>query len=156
MRLQRNMHSHQQIGKENSRKKEKEEEEDDDGEDVSFCEQPGGGRMAGALPQSPDVQPSRHVHACGTGKTIPMDVLSYIRPYIWAYNRLVLAHTCMLNRYDPYIWTYNRLVVHTHSYPCGIGTNYVLTTVSTYCSVHMPHTPACVYEHQSHRTHSQP
>ena len=85
---------------------------------------------AGALPQSPDVQPSR---------------------------RGTYMH---VEQVRSYVWTYNRLVVHTHTHPgqcaCGIGTNYVLTTVSTYCSVHMPHTPACVYEHQSHRTHSQP
>ena len=89
LRSKRNMHLHQQMGKENSKRKKDGNGEE---EDVSFCEWPGGGRMAGALPQSPDVQPSRHVHACATGKTIPSDDLSYIRSYIWAYSCLVLAH----------------------------------------------------------------
>ena len=113
--LKRNMHSHQQIGKENSRKKEKDEEDDDGDEDVSFCEQPGGGRMAGALPQSPDVQPSRHVHACGTGTTIPIDVLSYIRPYIWAYYPHI--HACLTGTIRTYGHTTVLLyiLIHTHA-----------------------------------------
>ena len=60
-----------------------------------------GGRVAGALPQSPDVQPSR---------------------------RGTYMH---VEQVRSYVWTYNRLVVHTHTHPgqcaCGIGTNYVLT-----------------------------
>ena len=60
-----------------------------------------GGRVAGALPQSPDVQPSR---------------------------RGTYMH---VEQVRSYVWTYNRLVIHTHTHPgqcaCGIGTNYVLT-----------------------------
>ena len=99
---QRNMHG-SADGKIKLSKKAKDEREreqphfDDDGEDDgSFCEWPGGGRMAGALPQSPDVQPShrtymhvqhlQEIHACGTGTTERMDLKTY--------NRLVERTHC--------------------------------------------------------------
>ena len=89
-----------------------------------------GGRMAGALPQSPDVQPSR---------------------------RGTYMH---VEQVQSYVWTYNRLVIHTHTHPgqcaCGMYKLRIDVQPSQHSNSLLIPLLACMCEHQPHHMYSQP
>ena len=121
--LKRNM---QLMGKENSRKM-----KDFDDDDGSFCEEPGGGKSGGSSSSKPGrtTVSSWHVHACGTGTIVRMDVQSSRRTYSYPPWAMSMWHRYKL-----------RIDVQPSQH-----SNSLLIPLR-----------ACMCEHQPHHMYSQP